>query len=76
MIVTAGERRALIPPPAQHACISLISVYDIRNEGFTTVAPTLGVRPGCSQCCTPSYVCLFDLWLEADAFNELGGSGG
>ena len=28
------------------------------NEGFTTVAPTLGVRPGCSQCCTPSYMCL------------------
>lgn len=28
------------------------------NKGSTTVAPTLGVRPGCSQYCTPSYGCL------------------
>lgn len=56
-----GKGRDLVLPPAQRACIDLVSFYEYMcadDDGFTTVAPTLGVRPGCNQYCTPSCACL------------------
>lgn len=36
------------------------------NNGSTTVAPTLGVRPGCSQYCTPSCA-----WLSISGWRQV-----
>lgn len=77
-MLMVGKRRDLVPPPAQRACIDLVSFYEYmyaENDGSTTVAPTLGVRPGCSQYCKPSCVSV-NLWLETGAFNDLEGSEG